>query len=341
MKAHVLERFNEPLVAKDVPEPRCGPGEVKVRVRACGVCGTDVKIVQGLIPAPIITLPHILGHEVAGDVVEVGEGVEHLAPGERVVVYFYLPCGWCDLCRTGKENICYQVRRLGFERPGGFGEFVTLPAYCAIPIPTGLDYPEAAILPDAVAVPFHALRSMAQAKAGQVALIVGAGGLGLHAVQIASAMGLKTLVADISPQNLSLAKSMGAEVLIDASSGHALEHVMAVTESKGADVVLEMVGSPQSMSWTLPATKRGGTLVIVGYSPGKPFPLDTMAMHYHEWRIVGSRVSTKQDLIDLMQMVRTGKVRPYVAQVRPWEDANEVLSIIREGKVAGRLVLKY
>ena len=217
MKAFVLRDFKQEMVIEDVPDPVPGPLDVILRVRACGVCGTDLKIVSGKIPPPIVTLPHTPGHEIAGEVVAVGSTVRDLSPGQKGIVYFYLGCKDCEMCRTGRENVCFSVKRLGFELPGGFAEFVRLPAYNFCTFKEDLSSSEMAILPDAVATSYHALKTLADVRAGQDVLIMGVGGLGIHAVQIAKLMGAKVTAADRREGPLKLARGYGADATADVS----------------------------------------------------------------------------------------------------------------------------
>lgn len=156
MEAMVLERFGEPLHHTERPEPAIRPDEVLVRVGACGVCGTDLKISSGALPG--IDPPRIMGHEIAGTVERVGSEVRVLRPGQRVTCYFYISCGRCPNCRAGRGTICTEFQgRLGFERDGGFAEYVAVPAQNCIPIPDSLGFAEAGVLEDAVSTPYHAL----------------------------------------------------------------------------------------------------------------------------------------------------------------------------------------
>src|SRR5512133_3279422 len=218
MKAMRLEQYDGPLVLRDLPTPEPGPGEVLVKVAACGVCRTDVKILRGEIPPPIVNLPHTPGHEPAGVIAAVGPGVEDVQVGDRVVVYFYINCGHCEMCRKNRGNICFEIRRLGFELPGAYAEYLLVPAGHVIPI-GDLDFVQTAILPDAVAVPYHAIRHQARVEPGQDVLIVGVGGLGVHAIQIAKLEGARVIAVDVDEERLELARQLGADEVVNARDG--------------------------------------------------------------------------------------------------------------------------
>lgn len=338
MRAMRLEQYNAPLVMRELPTPEPGPRDVLVKVAACGVCRTDVKILRGEIPPPIVNLPHTPGHEPAGQVVAVGSEVRDVQVGDRVVVYFYINCGQCEMCRKDRGNICFNIQRLGFELPGAYAEYVVVPASHVIPI-GDMEYQLAAILPDAVAVPYHALRHQARVTPGQDVLVVGVGGLGVHAIQIAKLEGARVIAADVDEERLGLARQLGADEVVNAATGDPQGQVRRLTDGAGVDAVLEIVGTPETLAWTLPATKRGGRLILVGYAPGRPWPLDTMAMHYNEWEVLGSRTETKTELAEVVALVQAGQLRPVVTRSFPLAEANEALAEVAGGRVTGRCVL--
>ena len=340
MKAMILNEFNRPLQAIQIQVPEPGENDVLLKVKACGLCQTDLKIIQGEIPAPIINLPHLSGHEVAGEVVAVGSRVDDVKVGDIGVVYVYVSCHRCEHCLTGRENICANIKRIGFELPGGFSEYLRIPAANLCKFKRGFAFHEMAILSDAVATAYHAIMSLAQVSAGQDVMIVGTGGLGLHGVQIAKLCGAKVIAVDKEPAALKVAKDMGADVLLD----HRLnipEEVSRLTDGYGVDAVIEFVGRNESLGWSLPALKRGGKLVLVGYSPSERFPLDTMAMHYNEWHVIGSRYCHRQELMETIRLVEEGRIKPCIAETFPFDDINEALAVLQRGKSPGRIVLTF
>ena len=339
MKAWLLKGYNQSLepVERERPQPK--PGEVLLKVKACGICYTDIKIIKGEIPPPIVTLPHVLGHEVAGEVVEVGQGVNGIGIGDVGVVYSYVTCHDCPKCLTGRENICQNLRRVGFELDGGFSEYLSIPAYNFCPFGKNVPIHKMAILADAIGTPYHAITRLAQVKAGQDVLIVGAGGLGLHAVQIAKLCGARVVVVDTNPDALALAKHYGADAVLPVDG--AGQAVSELTAGQGADAVIEIVGVPETLSWSLPATKSGGKLILVGYAPGRAFALDTMMMHYREYTVIGSRFVTKSGLLEVIKLVEQGKIDPVVTKTLPFAQANEALEALKKKTYLGRLVLTF
>lgn len=341
MKAWVLQEYHRKMTLEEVADPVPDSFEIVLRVKACGVCGTDLKIVSGKIPPPIVTLPHTPGHEIAGEVVAVGSEVKNISVGQKGIAYFYIACRDCEMCRTGRENVCFSMKRLGFELPGGFAEYVKMPAYNFCPLPEGLSLREMAILPDAMATPYHALKTMAEVKAGQEVLIMGVGGLGIHAVQMARLMGARVFAVDRREESLKWASKQGADALINSSEEGSSQRVMELTRGRGVDVVIENVGTAQSIQFSLSCLKRRGRLVLVGYDPLNPYPLNGMEMHYNEWIVCGSRVSTKQELLEVIDLVQQGRMKPILYKHLFWEEANEAIQEIQKGTALGRVVLTF
>jgi 2-desacetyl-2-hydroxyethyl bacteriochlorophyllide A dehydrogenase len=339
MKAMILRAYNEALTLEEQPVPTPGPQEILLKVHYCGICGTDLKIVGGKLPG-IISLPHIPGHEIAGEVAAKGSLVSGIEIGDRGIAYIYSTCHDCELCRSGRENICYSLKRLGFELPGGFAEYVVMPAYNFCKVQPTSSLCDMAVLTDAVATPYHALKTVAPVREGHTVLVVGAGGLGLHAVQLAVLAGARVAVADIREESLAQAKRYGAELLISTPKTNPLAAIKDWTDGKGVDIVLEGVGREETFSWSLYCLKPGGTLVIMGYDPQHPITVNTKEMHYNEWRIAGTRAATKQDLVELIALTEHGQLEPVVAKVMPLEETNEGLEAVKSGSVLGRIVIK-
>jgi 2-desacetyl-2-hydroxyethyl bacteriochlorophyllide A dehydrogenase len=337
MKTMVLSQYNTPLEIHDREIPRVDSGEVLLKVKACGICQTDLKIIRGVIPPPIVTLPHVLGHEVVGEVVAVGDLVSEVQPGEVGVVYSYVTCHDCNLCLAGRENLCIHLERIGFEREGGFTEYLKIPAYNFCAFSKDLAVEKMAILADAIGTPYRAITGLAKVRPGQNVLIVGAGGLGIHAVQIAKLCGANVTVVDLDPNARDLAKIYGADETLDPDE--AAQTILEQTGGLGVDVVIEIVGYPETLDWSLPALKSGGKLILVGYAPEHPFALNTMMMHYNEYEIIGCRFVTKSELLELIKLVENGKIKPVVTQTFPFDQANAALETLKEGKSLGRIVL--
>ena len=339
MRAMVLEEFNRQLRLSERPIPVVGPENVLVRVRACGVCGTDLKIVRGELPSSVIRLPHVPGHECAGEVVEVGQGVTGLKPLDRVVVYFYGACHQCRYCRDGRENVCPRVKRFGFELPGGYAQYLSVPArqLCLV---RDVPFRQAAILPDAVATAYHAVKTRGRVSQGERVLIVGGGGIGVHAAQIARSLEAEVIVAERQPEKLErLGKLLDDVDTFNPSDGSPRDLLNDWTQGAGVDAVIETVGHAETLRWSVPSLGPGARLVLIGYDPKRPVEIDALKMHYDELDVLGTRVSTRQELEEVIGLVERGQLEPVVDRAYPLEQANEALQAVAEGNVFGRVVL--
>ena len=337
MRALVLEKFNGPFVPKEVPTPTIAPHEALVRVRNVGVCGTDVKIRADRMGLGVI--PLIMGHEIAGEVAEVGRDVRGVAPGDRVVVNFYLTCGRCQFCRGGRDTLCPEVRQHGFSIDGGFAEYVKTPGINLCKVPAHVPLEGACILGDAVATSYHAITKRAQVRPGTTLALIGVGGVGLHALQMAKLAGGWVIAVDVSDARLDLARQLGADAVVDAKEGPFHEALRKLTDGQGVDVVLEFVGNAQTLPSSYQSVKRAGRLVFVGYSPGVPLPVMPHELVRGELEIVGSRANTKQELQETMDLVARGRVKPIVDRVIPLDDIEQAFDALREGRPLGRNVL--
>ena len=261
MKAAVLKAPGE-LVVKEVPDPKPSPGELVVRVKACGVCGTDVNLYTGKYSA---NCPVILGHEFAGEVVEVGQGVD-LEIGTLVTADPNESCGACYWCHSGQSTFCENMAAYGVLRDGAFAEYVTVGVRGTYPLPEGLDY-EVASFTEPVSC---ALRGADRAgyRAGETATIIGDGPMGLLHVQLAAKSGLSRLIViGHHDEKLELARQFGATDVVNAKHGDVQAKVLELTKGFGSDVVIEVVGKPPSVELALRLAKKGGRVVIFGFAP--------------------------------------------------------------------------
>jgi propanol-preferring alcohol dehydrogenase len=337
MRALVLEKFGGPFVSKEVPTPAIAPHEALVRVRNVGVCGTDVKIRADRMGLGVI--PLIMGHEIAGEVAEVGREVRGFAAGDRVVVNFYLTCGRCQFCRVGRDTLCPEVRQHGFTIDGGFAEYLKTPGINLCKVPDHVSLEGACILGDAVATAYHAITKRAQVRPGTTVALIGVGGVGLHALQMARLAGGWVIAVDVSEARLALARQLGADAVVDARSGPFHETVRKLTGGQGVDVVLEFVSNQQTLPSSYQSVKRAGRLVFVGYSPGVPLPVMPHELVRNELEIVGSRATSTPELQATMDLVARGRIKPIVDRVIPLADIEQAFDALREGRPLGRNVL--
>ena len=337
MRALVLEEFNGQLIMKDVPVPTISPHEVLVRVRNVGVCGTDLKIRAGRMGLDV--LPLIMGHEVAGEVAETGSEVEDFAPGDRVAVGFYITCGRCQFCREGRDTLCAQVRQHGFSINGGMADYMKTPGVNLCKVPDHVSLEQACILSDAVSTSYHAVTKRARVSPGQTVALVGVGGVGLHALQIAKLAGGWTIAVDVNDARLALARELGADAVIDARRGPFHEEVRRLTGGEGVDVLLEFVSNQDTLPSSYQSLKKAGRLVFVGYVPEIPMSIMPHELVRNEFEIMGSRATTKQELQETMNLVSQGRIKPIVDRVFSLEDVESAFDALRQGIPLGRNVI--
>lgn len=335
MRAVVIDRYGGSLQATMRPVPRPASGEVLLHVRASGLCATDLHLLSGRQPLGI--LPRIVGHEVAGDVAELGAGVTGWQHGDRVTVAIDVICGRCRHCLSGNTQLCRAMKRIGFERDGGHADYVAVPAANLVALHASISYEAAAILPDAVACMYHSLIHQGAVGIGQRVLILGAGGLGIHGVQIAKAAGAEVFVTSRRPQRLALAQQYGA-VGIDTAHEQLAVAVAKLTDEEGVDVVVDNVGNRDSVRQGLAVLRPGGTFLVVAYLD-ETFEIPSLPLFKTEQRIIGCRGSTKQDLIDVVGLVRTGQVTPVLGASYSLGEIEQAAAHLESGNLLGRIWL--
>jgi D-arabinose 1-dehydrogenase-like Zn-dependent alcohol dehydrogenase len=339
MRSLVLREYEKPLVLEERTASDPVGSEVLLRVRAAGVCGTDLKLFRG--KNPRLKLPLVLGHEFAGEVSAIGPDVRNRKVGDRAVVYMYLTCGQCEPCLTGRENLCLNRRGFfGFDRDGGFSDYVLVPEANLVPIPETIPFEQAAILGDAVATSWHAVSTQAQLKSTQTLMVVGLGGLGLHAVQCGRACGAEVIAIDSVQSKLDMAKENGAAYTVNAGSGDFVQEARDLTGGKGADAVVIFRPHAEVIEPALKCVKTGGIVVMVAYIDiGKPFNPDQRFIQGMEIRLVGARGNTRQELAEVVRLVARHQLHPLIAGTYPLEQINEALTKLATGEVTGRIVL--
>jgi len=336
MKAAVLGEFKTPLTIEDVDQPQPGAQEVLVEVQACGVCHSDLHVADGDWPqlVPITKKPLILGHEIAGCVVEKGSDVHHLEVGDRVgVPWVYWTCGECDFCREGNENLCVQQKITGVTVDGGYAEFVKVPASHATRIPDGLAFVDAAPLFCAGVTVYRALKH-AKIQPGQRLAVFGIGGLGHLAVQIGLGLGAMVTAIDVSDEKLAHAKALGAAATLNATT---VNVVKELRRAGGVHTALVTSASKTAYDTAFPCVRPTGMLLVVGL-PSESLCFAPILMAATEVRIQASSVGTREDLQEVLALAAAGKVRCQTAS-RPLAQVNEVLEQLRHGQVSGRIVL--
>lgn len=334
MKAAVVRDFDQPLVIEEVTVPRPGPGQILVKVEACGVCHTDLHAAEGdwpVKPNP----PFIPGHEGVGYVVALGEGVKHLREGDRVgMPWLYSACGHCVHCLGGWETLCEQQQNTGYSVNGSFAEYVVADAAYVGHLPNNIGFVEIAPVLCAGVTVYKGLK-VTDTRPGDWVVISGIGGLGHMAVQYAKAMGLNVAAVDVADDKLQLAERLGATVTVNARQTDPAAFLKK--EIGGAHGVLVTAVSPQAFAQATGMLRRGGTMSLVGLPPGD-FPLDIFGMVLNGITVRGSIVGTRLDLQESLQFAAEGKVRATVATER-LENINDVFARMHRGEIEGRIVL--
>jgi D-arabinose 1-dehydrogenase-like Zn-dependent alcohol dehydrogenase len=345
MKAMVLRELGGPLRLEDVPIPAPGPGEVRVRVRATGV-GLTVVIMTAN-PGLVTSFPRIPGHEVAGDVVELGRHVQGVKAGDRVACHFYLTCGTCSFCRGGRETLCERFGGyVGMASDGGYAEYLVVPARNLCGIPEGVSYLEAAIAADAIATPLHACREEARIGPGDRVLIVGAGGgVGIHAVQVAKLCGGWVIGADVTDAKLDMVRAAGADETIDARGDELSKQVLARTGGRGVEAAIDFVSSAETLEACVRSLAPAGRLVIVGNRPkavfGKDptFRVDPGLMLRKMLEIHGSRYVTLSELAQTLELLRQKRLRAIVTRTFRLDELETAHQLLRQNAIPGRAAL--
>lgn len=305
MKAVRLVEPGRPLELRDVPIPSPGPRDVLVRVRAAGICHSDAHYRAG--KSRVHPLPLTLGHEVAGLVEQVGGEVKNFRPGDRVCLHYLATCGECAFCRANNEQFCPHGQMIGKYRDGGYAEFILMPARSVFPLPDSIPFPQGAIMMCSSATSLHAL-SKARMCAGETVAVFGVGGLGVSAIQLAKAFGAGTVFAvDINPRKLELAERFGA-VPVNADEAEPVAVIHDLTQGRGVDVALELIGLPLTMQQAVRSLAIKGRAALVGITD-KTFPVAP----YHEIinkeaEIIGVSDHLAQEIPLLTELVASRKL---------------------------------
>lgn len=293
------------LALTEVADPSPGPGEVVVEIAAAGVCGTDHHLVAGELGVPDGMVP---GHEAAGRIVAVGPEVEHWAEGDAVVSYGQVVCGTCTACLGGHENRCSHPEGFGMARPGAFAEYVAVPAHCLVALPGGVDPAVGAIATDAIATPYHALTAVGAVQSGETVAIIGAGGLGLHAIGLARLLGAGRVVAvDPSVKARDLALAAGADDVLDPGAHNEPSRALrALTD--GIDAAFEFVGRAATVEMGLGSLAAGGRLVVVGVGHDRVRLPPIIRFIGMELQVRGSFGSTLAEITAVVELVASGRL---------------------------------
>jgi NAD+-dependent secondary alcohol dehydrogenase Adh1 len=338
MRAALMREYHRPLELVERPTPELSrPDEVLVRIGGAGVCATDLHAIEGLMEPAGVSLPRVLGHENAGWVDQVGELVTTVAPGDAVILYPPFSCGLCVQCRRGNDMHCERHEFTGLSLDGGFAEYVLVRERSVIRLPDGLAPQDVAPHADAGLTAYHAVAKVARLMApGSTTAVIGVGGVGHVAVQLTRELGSGKVVAiDTQAQRLSLARELGAEETVEGGPG-SVDGVRELTGGRGADVVLDFVGTDATHRDSLAMLARGGTYSVIGYGGTVSAPSNGLVVQEHS--VIANLVGSWNDLYELIQLHAAGRLTLRV-QTHPLDAVNDVLDSLRAGEILGRAVL--
>ncbi len=339
MKAAVFHEAGQKLVIEEVPTPEPGEGEALIKVAACGVCHTDLHYIDHGTPT-FKKPPLILGHEASGVVAEVGRGVTEWEQTDRVLIPAVISCGVCEFCQAGRENICENLIMFGNNVDGAYAEYVVVPAKDLISLPESLDLKKSSIIADAVSTPYHAVKNRGKVKEGDKIVVIGCGGVGINVVQIAAAMGAIVYAVDISNIKLETAISLGAYKGINPKEDENYIKNLKKETSGGIDIAFEAIGNPLTISQGYSLLKKGGRLVVIGYT-AEQMTFSPARLMYYELEMVGSLGCRSVDYIPLIEMVEQGKIKldPLITGEYLLENINDALDELRNGESLRSIVV--
>lgn len=327
MQAARFYKPSEELKIENISIPELNKDEALIKVKSCGICGTDVHIaIEGTIP--VFYTPIVLGHEVSGEIVKISVGTGHRAcpsqndqsdqptnrpttnfqVGDKVIIYPQETCGDCVYCREGKDNLCIKPKIFGLNRDGGLAEFVKAPIKNLIKLPENISYEIGAITADAVATPYHALIKRARLKSGQTVAIFGCGGLGYHAIKLCKIFGADKIISiDVNDEILKRAQDAGADEIINSKNLDSVKTIRNIAKG-GVDISFEFIGLQQTIDSAVKALKKGGRCVVCGIGQQKIELVSSFIFVGCEYELLGSFGSDKDDIENVLKLVEEKKL---------------------------------
>lgn len=340
MKAAQFSEYGDASVLKyeDRPDPVAGPGEVVVKIKAVAINHVDIDMRNGSSRIPL-QLPHVMGMESAGDIVEIGPGVEGWAVGDRVSPIFQIHCNDCEMCARGEHHHCRKINMLGIQSPGAMAEYMVVPAWVLWRMPDAMTYEAAAAAQTSFCTGIHALRTRAQMQPGDWVLVNAAGsGVGTAAIQVAKHFGGRVIASARTDEKLEKAKALGAEVVVNYSTQDLTDAVLEATGGKGVDIVYESVGG-DILRGSINAMATFGKLVCIGCHAGEIEPVDFIHLFRNEWQLIGSARSRFGEIVEALDLVAAGKLDPIVHGVLPLAQAADAHRLMESRAHTGKILL--
>lgn len=342
MSAVRITRFGGPEVLEPgtVPVPEPGPEDVLIQVAYCGICRHDLLTRAGAFPA--ISLPVTPGHQVSGRVARTGPAVSDFSCGDRVMTMIYSGCGSCVACRAGQQPLCVTRRPdfLGEDVNGGYAEYVAVRSGTAVPVPDGVALDRAAIITCTLGTAWHAIVTRARVQAGETVALTGAsGGVGLHALQILRLIGARSIAITSRASKMETVRAAGADEVVMAGDLHFARRVKELTDGRGADVVLDIVGAA-TLTQAVHATRPGGRIVVVGNVEGRAAEIKPAHFILKEISLIGTKSCSRPELETVLSHMSGGRLSAHIGGCLPLAQAAEIHRRMETGESQGRLVLE-
>jgi len=349
VKAARIVKVNEKLEIQQVETPKPRGSQVLVKVQSSGVCHSDIHLWEGYYEGVGgqllkttdrgVNYPLTPGHEVAGIVDSLGEQAEGFNNNDKVLVYPWIGEGLCPACRIGEENLCDKPRSLGVYMDGGYAEYVLVPSYkYLVKISDGMDIDASATLSCSALTAYGAVKN-ANLKPDDNVVIVGAGGLGLMAIQLAKAVtGARIIAMDLDDKKLEFAKKEGADTTVNSKNEDPVKTIMELTDKMGADAVVDFVNASKTVETDMQFLRRRARVVLVGLFGGE-LKLSLVTMPTRAYKLIGSYTGTLSDMIELVSLARRGVIKPVVSNRFKLDQATDALTMLRDGKILGRGVI--
>jgi len=349
MKAARIVKVNEKLEIQQLETPKPKGSQVLVKVQSSGVCHSDIHLWEGYYEGiggqPLkttdrgVNYPLTPGHEVAGIVDALGEQAEGFSKDDKVLVYPWIGEGLCPACRIGEENLCDKPRSLGVYMNGGYAEYVLIPSYkYLVKISDGMDIDASATLSCSALTAYGAVKN-ANLKPDDNVVIVGAGGLGLMAIQLAKAVtGARIIAMDLDDKKLEFAKKEGADTTVNSKNEDPIKAIMELTDKMGADAVIDFVNASKTVESDMQFLRRRARVVLVGLFGGE-LKLSLVSMPTRAYKLIGSYTGTISDLIELVSLAKRGVIKPVVSNRFKLDQATDALTMLKDGKILGRGVI--
>ena len=347
MKAARIVEPQKPLQISEVDTPKPTGVQVLVKVKAAGVCHSDLHLWEGgydtgdgfmKVTDRGVKFPVTPGHEISGTVAEIGDAVQGISVGDNVLVYPWIGCGVCPACRVGNENLCDAPRSMGIFQNGGYAESVIIPHFKYLAKVTGIDLDGATSLACSGLTAYTAIKK-SEATSQDYVVIFGAGGLGLMGVQLARAITNANIICvDIDDAKLQTAKDLGADHIVNSKDSDAAQKIISLCNNKGADCVIDFVNAPPTVKMGLSILKKRGIMVLVGLFGGA-VEVPLVSIPLKAITIKGAYTGNYTDMLELLGLAARGVIKPVISKRYKLDDANTALEDLKARKILGRAVI--